>query len=42
MKGDTMTITARVKYTYATKKNGMFETEWKRDSIMVVQKIILK
>ncbi len=42
MKGDTMTITARVRYTYATKKNGMFESEWKRDSTMVIQKIILK
>jgi hypothetical protein len=37
-----MTITARVKYTYATKKNGMFETEWKSDSTLVIQKIILK
>lgn len=42
MRGDTMTITARVKYTYATKKNGMFETEWKSDSTLVIQKIILK
>jgi hypothetical protein len=42
MQGDTITITARVKYTYATKKNGMFESEWKRDSAMVIQKIILK
>ena len=42
MRGDTMTITARVKYTYATKKNGMFETAWKSDSVLVIQKIILK
>jgi hypothetical protein len=42
MRGDTMTITARVKYTYTTKKNGMFETAWKSDSVLVIQKIILK
>ena len=42
MKGDTMVITAKVKYTYATKKNGMFESEWKSDSTMIIQKIILK
>ena len=42
MKGDTMTITAKVKYTYATKKNGMFESAWKTDSTMLIQKIILK
>ena len=42
MQGDTMTITAKVKYTYVTKKNGMFESAWARDSLTIVKKIILK
>jgi hypothetical protein len=42
MQGDTMTITAKVKYTYVTKKNGMFESAWAKDSVTIVKKIILK
>lgn len=42
MQGDTMTITAKVKYTYVIKKNGMFESAWSKDSVTIVKKIILK
>ena len=42
MRGDTMEVFAKYKVTFATKMNGMFETAWTRDSVVVIQKIILK
>jgi len=42
MRGDTMNVIAKYRVTFATKKNGMFETAWIRDSVVVIQKIILK
>ena len=42
MRGDTMEVFAKYRVTFATKKNGMFETAWTRDSVVVIQKIILK
>jgi len=42
MRGDTLNVVGKYKVTIATKKNGMFESAWITDSVVVVQKIILK
>ena len=42
MKGDTMTIGAKYVYTYVKKMDGVWETDWGKDSISTIRKIILE
>jgi len=42
MKGDTMTISAKYVYRYVTKMDGVWETDWGKDSIVSIKKIILE
>ena len=42
MKGDTMTISAKYVYRYATKMDGVWETAWSKDSIISIKKIVLE
>lgn len=42
MKGDTMVIAAKSVYRWATKKDGVWETAWAKDSVIDIKKIILE
>ena len=42
MRGDTMTIRAKIVHYFVTKKNGDFEAGWLKDSIIDTKKIILE
>jgi hypothetical protein len=42
MKGDTMIIAAKSTYRWVTKKDGVWETDWNKDSLIDIKKIILE
>lgn len=42
MKGDTMIIAAKSIYRWVTKRDGVWETDWAKDSVIDIKKIILE
>jgi len=42
MKGDTMLIAAKSVYRWVTKRDGVWETAWAKDSVIDIKKIILE